>query len=141
LYVGEESRGHNASTEVLRFTNTGAADSSFANPSFHFEGSGGNDIEALPAGIAVGPNGDIVVSGVQISYTQSGQINVNGLARITPSGDLDSTFGSAGTVANSVPAGADGYYKVAIEPSNNNIVVVGLANNFTELTVSRYLGQ
>ena len=140
-FVGEESRGHNASTEVLRFTSTGAANPTFANPSFHFEGSGGPGIEALPSGIAVGPNGDIVVAGVQITYAQSGQTNVNGLARLTPNGDLDPTFGSGGTVSNSIPASTGGYYQVVIQPADSKIVVIGLANNYTELTLSRYLGE
>ena len=36
LFVGEESRGHNSSVEVQRFTETGRPDTTFANPSFHF---------------------------------------------------------------------------------------------------------
>jgi hypothetical protein len=47
--------------QVLRFTSTGAADPTFPNPSFHYEGSGGSGIEAIPDGIAVAPNGDILI--------------------------------------------------------------------------------
>jgi len=36
LFVGEESRGHDSSVEVLRFTETGTPDPTFADPSFHF---------------------------------------------------------------------------------------------------------
>jgi uncharacterized delta-60 repeat protein len=140
-FVGEESRGHNASTEVLRFTNTGAADSTFADPRFHFEGTGGPDIEALPSSIAVGPNGDIVVAGEQIAFGASGT-SFNGLARLTANGDLDPTFGSGGTVANSISGSTTGYYdQVVIQPADSKIVVIGLTNDNTALTVSRYLGQ
>jgi uncharacterized delta-60 repeat protein len=41
LFVGEESRGHNSSVQVFRFNSTGTADSTFPNPSFHYQGSGG----------------------------------------------------------------------------------------------------
>jgi hypothetical protein len=41
LFVGEPSRGHNSSVEVLRFTDTGAADPTFIDTSFHFLGAGG----------------------------------------------------------------------------------------------------
>jgi hypothetical protein len=61
LFVGEESRAHNSSAEVLRFTETGAADASFANPAFHYIGTGGSGIEAIVRGVSVQSNGDIVV--------------------------------------------------------------------------------
>jgi len=140
LFVGEESRGHNASTEVLRFTETGAADSTFADPSFHFEGSGGPDIEALPRSVAIASNGDIVVLGEQITYSQSGEAVVNGLARLTPNGDLDTSFGSDGVETNTVPSGAEGFELAAID-SESRIIAVGITNNYTEIFLSRYLGQ
>ncbi|MGA3034931.1 MAG: hypothetical protein ABSD70_16725 [Terracidiphilus sp.] len=140
LFVGEESRAHNASTEVLRFTETGAADSSFTDPSFHFEGSGGYGIEALPAAVAVAPNGDIVVIGEQITYAQSGETLVNGLARLTPGGDLDSTFGSGGVETNTVPSTAEGFALAAID-SQNRIIAVGIAKSYTQIFLSRYLGE
>jgi len=140
LFVGEESRAHNASVQVLRFTSTGAADSTFAKPSFRFAGTGGSGIEAQPNGIALQSNGDIVVVGLQTTTTQSGTVLVNGLARLTSSGALDSTFGSGGTVTNTVPANTQGLNGVAID-SQGRIITIGVANNFTELTVSRYLGQ
>jgi uncharacterized delta-60 repeat protein len=65
LFVGEESRGHNSSVEVQRFTETGRPDTSFANPSFHFIPPGGPEIQAVVQGIALAPNGDIVVAGSQ----------------------------------------------------------------------------
>jgi NAD(P)H-hydrate repair Nnr-like enzyme with NAD(P)H-hydrate epimerase domain len=59
----EESRGHNVAAQVLRFTETGTADPSFANPTFHYSGTGGSGVEALVHGVAVQANGDIVEVG------------------------------------------------------------------------------
>jgi len=137
-FVGEESRGHNCSVLVQRFTEAGVADSSFANPSFHFVGAGGPDIEALVNAITVAPNGDVVVAGQQTTFARSGDTTVNGLARLTPSGALDTTFGSGGLVSNSTPAGSAGFSNAAVQ-SNGNIVVAGIANG--ELFLSRYLGN
>jgi len=141
LFVGEESRGHNASTQVLSFASSGAANPAFADSTFHFSGSGGSGIESIPNAVAVQPNGDIVVVGLQITTTSGGSTTVNGLARLTSSGLLDSTFGTNGTIANAVPAGTDGLVGVVIQPVDGKIVAVGIANDFTALTVSRYLGQ
>jgi uncharacterized delta-60 repeat protein len=140
LFVGEESRGHNSSTQVLRFTETGAADSTFADPSFHFEGSGGYGIEALPYAVAIAANGDIVVLGDQITYAQSGETLVNGLARLTPNGDLDPSFGSAGVETNTVPSATEGFELAAVD-AQNRIIAVGVADNYTQIFLSRYLGQ
>jgi hypothetical protein len=74
--------------------------------------------------MAVQSSGDIVVVGQQVTFTQSGSVTVNGLARLTPSGALDATFGNGGTVVNSVPAGAQGLKAVAIQPADGKIVTV-----------------
>jgi Domain of unknown function (DUF5122) beta-propeller len=65
---------------------------------------------------------------------------LNGLARLTPSGALDTSFGSGGTVANSIPVGSEGFEVVAVQP-DESIVVAGLTGSNSELFVSRYLGQ
>jgi uncharacterized delta-60 repeat protein len=144
LFVGEESRGHNSSAEVLRFTEIGAADTSFANPAFHYIGTGGSGIEAVVNGLAVQSNGDIVVVGNQTTFAQSGTTIINGLARLTPNGNLDPAFGNGGTIVNSVPAGTDELFGVVIQ-ANGNIITVGTASvngGFdNELTLARYLGN
>jgi uncharacterized delta-60 repeat protein len=143
LFTGEESRAHNAAAEVLRFTETGAADTTFANPTFHYIGTGGSGIEALVNALAVQSDGDIVVVGNQIRFAQSGDVTVNGLARLTPNGELDPTFGNGGTVVNSVPAGTVELNGVVIQPADDKIITVGIAdnNNNNELTLSRYLAH
>ncbi len=141
VFVGRESRGHNAAAQVLRFTPSGTADTSFATPTFHYSGPGGSGIEAIPHALAVQANGDIVVAGDQTTATTTGTVIVNGLARLTPSGNLDPSFGNGGTVANSIPAGTEGFAGVVIQPTDGKIVVIGYANNSTAVTVSRYLAQ
>jgi len=140
LFVGEPSRGHNSSVQVLRFTETGAADTTFADPSFHFQGPGGSGIEAIPNSMALQSNGDIVVVGSQSTLTQNGATVIGGLARLTPNGDLDPSFGNGGLVVVNTPAGAGGVGAVAIQPADGKIVTAGIANN-TELVVSRYLAE
>jgi len=137
LFTGAP-RGHNAAAQVLRFTPIGNPDPNFANPSFHYNGTGGSGIEASANGLAVAPNGDIVVVGQQ--NTTTGTI-LNGLARLTSGGTLDPTFGNGGTVANTIPAGTQGLMGVVIQPVDGKIVAIGTANNLTQLTISRYLGN
>jgi uncharacterized delta-60 repeat protein len=132
LFVGEESRSHNSSAEVLSFTQTG---NQRFNTTFHFIGAGGSGIQTLVDGLASLGNGDIVTVGLQITFSQTGTTTVNGLARLTASGGLDPTFGQAGTVVNNIPATS-----VAVQ-SNGDIVTAGFASNNTDLTLARYLGQ
>ena len=103
---------------------------------FHYVGTGGSGIEALVHGVAVGANGDIVVVGDQVTFAQSGNTIVNGIARLTPAGNLDPTFGNGGIVVNNIPATS----AVAIQP-DGNIVTVGFGGNNNGLTLARYLGN
>jgi uncharacterized delta-60 repeat protein len=137
VFTGRESRGHNAAVQVLRFTETGSPDPSFANMTFHYIEPGGSGIEALVRGLAVQSNGDIVVVGSQIKFTQSGVVTVNGLARLTPAGNLDTSFGSGGRVVNNLP-GSSG---VVVQPTDGKIITAGFASNNTDLTLARYLGN
>lgn len=134
LFVGEESRGHNSSAEVLRFSQSGTE---LFNSTFHYVGTGGSGIEALVDGLAVDPNtGNIVAVGAQMTFTQSGTNTINGLARLTPSGALDTSFGNQGTLVNNLPASTG----VVVQP-DSNIVTVGFASDNTTLTLARYLGK
>jgi uncharacterized delta-60 repeat protein len=140
IFTGEESRAHNAATQVVRFTANGSTDSTFNNTPFHFVGSGGSGIEAVPSAIALQTNGDVVIVGEQSTESQSGTTTVNGLARLTPNGALDPTFGTGGTVTNTIPSGTLGLSGVAID-SEGRIVTIGITSSFTSLAVSRYLAQ
>jgi uncharacterized delta-60 repeat protein len=138
VFTGRESRGHNSAVQVLSFTETGSPDPTFSNPPFHYVGSGGSGIEALVNGVAASSNGDVVVVGNQVTFTQNGTLSVPGLARLTPSGQLDTSFGNGGVVVNSVPGGLS---VVAVQPADDKIVAVGLVGNNNELTISRYLAR
>jgi len=137
LFVGEESRGHDSSVEVQRFTETGTPDPTFADPSFHFIPPGGPEIQAVVQGLAVAENGDIVVVGSQTHFTTPGPITSNGLARLTSAGALDSTFGNGGLLANVPPTDA-GLSAVIVQP-DGNIVTAGVGGE--GLVVRRFLGN
>jgi uncharacterized delta-60 repeat protein len=139
IFTGEESRGHDSAVQVFRFTETGNPDPTFDNQPFHWMGSGGGEIEALVQGLAVAPNGDIVVVGDQVMFSQQGTTSINGLARLTSTGQLDPTFGNGGIVANSVPG--EGLALVAVQPPDDNVITVGVEDNGTTLAVSRYLAH
>jgi len=126
--------------QLQRFTLDGSVDSTFANPIFTFADTTGARIEDSPGGIAVQSNGDIVVIGTHSTESQSGTAILNGLARFTSSGAFDTTFGTNGVVSNAVPSGTQGLDAVALQ-SNGDIVTAGIANSYTALTVSRYLGN
>ena len=135
LFVGEESRGHNSSAQVQRFTQTGTE---VANATFHYVGTGSSGIEALVQALAADANGDIVAAGQQTTFAQSGVTSVNGIARLQMQNGsliLDPTFGNGGTIVNSFP-GSSG---VVIQP-DGNIVTVGFGGN-NDLTLVRYLGH
>jgi uncharacterized delta-60 repeat protein len=93
---------YNSDFALLRYTPTGALDSSF--------GSGGEVVTSSATGTVVAlalENGDIVAGGTGV------------LARYTLSGNLDTTFGSAGIVT--IPMGLP---SLLVQP-NGQIVAVG----------------
>ena len=139
LFVGEESCGHDSSVEVERFTETGSADTTFANPSFHFVPPGGPEMQAVPLGMAVAPSGDIVVVGSQTHFATP-QVITNGVARLTPAGVLDSSFGNGGLVANVSPT--DAAINVVIVQPDGNIVTAGAGGSSNPgVVLYRFLGQ
>jgi uncharacterized delta-60 repeat protein len=145
IFTAEGLRGHDSAVQVFRLTETGNPDPTFNNQPFHWMGNGGGGIEALVSGLAVESNGDILVVGNQLMFSQQGTTVINGLARLTSTGQLDSTFGKGGIVANSVPG--EGLALVAIQEPENKIITVGAedtSNQVTagaELAISRYLSQ
>lgn len=127
---------------VSRYLAVGVTDSSF--------GTNGGTVTAIPnfpniatSGLAVQPGGDIVTLG-----TASGsRITAFGLARYTAAGQLDTTFGTNGTVvtlfglasvsANGLAVQSDG--KIIAVGSYTHPVPHGLFD--TGFKVARYLGQ
>jgi uncharacterized delta-60 repeat protein len=132
-----------ANFAVSRYLSAGVTDASF--------GSNGGTVTTVPgfptvatSGLAVEPNGDIVILG---NATRSPQ-TVFALARYTPTGQLDTTFGNNGTVETVFALGtsvsANG---LAIQSDGKILAVGGYTFSVphgafdTGFKVIRYLGQ
>jgi uncharacterized delta-60 repeat protein len=81
--VGEGHGGARTDDQIVRFSETGVVIPSFDTTAFAFPGVSMND----PQTLALQSNGQILVSGVPF-----------GLARLNTNGELDTTFGTSGTV-------------------------------------------
>ena len=125
----------NTEAETQRFLATGAVDSSFPTSEFHYVA--GQTARDSADAIAVEPNGDIVVGGSHWFGNA-----VFGLARLTPGGILDSTFGSGGVLTTTVQ-GDESVGTVLAQP-NNEIVAVGFTENnstgVSGVALARYFG-
>jgi uncharacterized delta-60 repeat protein len=104
---------------LARYNPDGSLDATFGNSGLvntEFFGYGQYQYRQAVSGLAVGPDGKIVVIGAH----QGSSTLLFGVARYTANGVLDPTFGGGGTVATvvGVPTG------VVIQP-DNKIIVVG----------------
>jgi len=103
---------------VARYLPNGTLDTSFAGTGkVSTDFFGAND---SASGVAIQPNGNIVVVGT----ATNGTVTEFALARYLPNGTLDPSFGNNGKVANSFLGASDVGDGVAIQ-SNGQIVVVG----------------
>ncbi|MBL8309494.1 MAG: hypothetical protein JNL19_03630 [Burkholderiales bacterium] len=120
---------------LARFDTNGALDSAF--------GSGGKVIVAIGSeqdevrAIAVQPDGNVVVAG---QCVVSGVFHFC-LARFNPSGALDTTFGTGGSVIADLSSTGDDYaYALALQPDGKMVVAGGCWNgNTNEFCLARYL--
>jgi uncharacterized delta-60 repeat protein len=135
---------------VSRYLGVGVTDASF--------GTNGGTVTSIPgyltvatSGLAVQASGDVVTLGTATQVTQSALLTAFGLARYTPTGQLDTTFGTNGTVVTSFGFGAVSASVsangLAIQ-SDGKIVAVGGYSQVvpfhgfdTAFKVIRYLGQ
>jgi uncharacterized delta-60 repeat protein len=126
---------------VSRYKGIGVTDATFA--------SHGGVVTPVPnfptvvtAGLGVQSSGDIVVLGTASAYPNF----AFGLARYTPTGQVDSTFGTNGTVTTSFGTTSLDASGLAIQ-SNSDIVTVGSfqinkpQGGSTGFVLARYLGQ
>ena len=103
---------------MARYASTGALDGTF--------GSGGTVITAMsnardhPTGIALQPDGKIVVAG----WAGRSRHRDWALARYTPTGALDGSFGSGGKVITDLGSGEDLASALVLQP-DGRIVVAG----------------
>ena len=130
---------HQEDEEVVRYTATGAVDTTFNNSPFVFTGGGAPGYDY--GGVTILSNGQIIVGG----YYASGGFSteVFGLARLDSNGSLDTTFGAGGTVTTSFQN--DDTIEAVLIQTNGDIVAVGLTTNRStavgSLALARYLGN
>ncbi len=107
---------------VVRFTSTGAGDSSF--------GSGGGVATAISRGLTEAPallvqsNGEILAGGWTLQATYRSETITGSVVRYTSSGHLDTTFGSGG-IASSPSLG--GVTTLGVDASGDAFVLPGFA--------------
>ncbi len=114
------------SANVARFLETGTQDSTFSSFSFTF----GGESKSSPTAIALQSNGQVVVGG---AVNDASPI-FGGLARLNSNGDLDTTFGSGGTLTtdNSVSG-------LLIQTDGKIVAVEQLGS--TGIVLARYLSN
>jgi uncharacterized delta-60 repeat protein len=122
---GENS--HRTDVQVSRFSETGTLDTTFADTPFVF----GTTANNTPQALAVQSNGQVVVGGLELA---TGGPNFGGIARLDTNGELDTTFGSGGTltVDNNVTA-------LLIDKNGDILAIEGTGND--GIVVAAFLGN
>jgi uncharacterized delta-60 repeat protein len=122
---GENS--HRTDVRVSRFSETGTLDTTFVNTLFPF----GTTANNTPQALAVQSNGQVVVGGLELAEVGP---NFGGIARLDTNGDLDTTFGSGGTltVDNDVTA-------LLIDTNGDILAIEGTGND--GIVVAAYLAN
>jgi uncharacterized delta-60 repeat protein len=118
-YIWAETVGNGfqrQAAEAFRFSETGVADPSFSSIKITFGSQKINE----PQAIALQSNGQIVVGGM------------SGLARLNSNGQLDTTFGSGGSLATFQVTGL-------LIQTDGKIVAIGPRG--TDLTLARYFAN
>jgi len=125
-HVGGEN-SHHTDVLVSRFSETGTLDTTFANTPFAF----GTTANNTPQALAVQSNGQVVVGGLELS---DGGPNFGGIARLDSNGELDTTFGSGGTltVDNNVTA-------LLIDKNGDILAIEGTGND--GIVMAAFLGN
>jgi len=134
----EDVLKHNAFA-LVRYDRNGTLDSTFGTGgTVRNYISGGSNADDEAYSVLIQPNGKIVVVG--FSENSSGNSSF-ALARYNVDGTLDKTFGTGGTVRNSIPYGIDDQgYSAAIQ-SDGKIIVVGssgVGDSGSMFAVGRY---
>jgi uncharacterized delta-60 repeat protein len=120
--AGESSNGNQLFFTVTRYNADGSLDNTFDNNGIVTTQIGTND---FARGVAIQPDGKIVVAGYSIVATQF----VFALARYNTNGSLDNSFGNNGIVITALGSGDYGR-AVAIQADGKIIVVGSSAERF-----------
>jgi hypothetical protein len=111
---------------VSRFIETGTLDTTFSSTPFGFGG-----FHNTPQALAVQSNGQVVVGDIVVEVSGP---NFGGIARLDTNGELDTTFGSGGTltVDNNVTA-------LLIDTNGDILAIEGAGND--GIVVAAYLAN
>jgi len=122
ILVGGGSTTYSGSTQnyITRINTDGTRDTSF---------NIGTGFNALVNGLAIQPNGNIVVAGNFTTYSGS-STNTTRIIRLNDSGSQDTSF-VTGTGFNLI------VYNLALEPTTNKIVVVGSFTAYSGSAINR----
>jgi uncharacterized delta-60 repeat protein len=122
---GENS--HRTDVQVSRFSETGTLDTTFADTPFVF----GTTANNTPQALAVQSNGQVVVGGLELA---TGGPNFGGIARLDTNGELDTTFGSGGTLTVD-----DNVTALLIDKNGDILAIEGTGND--GIVVAAFLGN
>jgi uncharacterized delta-60 repeat protein len=135
--VHDTQSGSDVDTLAQRLFPDGTIDSSFVSPVFDFMSSADDIYQNEPFGVALQSDGSVIIAG---QGQDTNAVFQGALARLSPNGPLDPTFGQNGIVT-SVLDGNDQFTAVALQP-DGKIVAAGLS--FTTNggpIVARYLAR
>lgn len=121
LVAGAASNGSDSDILLARYTSTGSLDPTFGSGGVVTTPVGGGDDRAYA--LLVQKDGKVVVAG----SSAVGATTQLALARYTPTGSLDSTFGSGGIVTTAIGAGA--VARAIAVGKGNKLFVAGSASN------------
>ena len=115
---------------LVRYTATGALDTTF-NSGGPIPGTLEIKLAGVAVGVAIDSSGNYVVTGSVGNPNHMSDPTSNGtvfLARVTPSGTLDASFGNGGIVQTTFGYNNDGHLSGLAIDAGDNIVVVGDAD-------------
>lgn len=131
----------NLDAKITRFLPNGTVDPTFSSPAISF-GANGRLVQSEPVSIGVDSQGRASIGGIFITPTNG----IFGVARVTSTGSLDTTFGTGGTVTTQV-ALEGSVFEILVQP-DNKIVAIGevqVSKTFPGTTeglgIARYLAK
>jgi uncharacterized delta-60 repeat protein len=135
VVAGQSWNGSRYDLLLARYSPNGTLDPSFASGGKATTAIGSGD--AVAKALAVQPDGKLVAAGTS---SNSG-LQQFALARFSPNGALDPSFGSGGKVTTAVGPDFDGANALALQP-DGKLVAAGTANDSSgsDFAVVRYLG-
>ncbi|PYE53229.1 delta-60 repeat domain-containing protein, partial [Deinococcus yavapaiensis] len=120
---------------LVRFNSDGTLDSTFGSAGVvttNFDFSGSSFSSDVATSLVLQPDGKLIAAGrtVLTDWDNNATTRV-ALARYTPNGTLDATFGSGGILTTSIGAGDDSISALALQP-DGKLVAAGRTSNGSE---------